>query len=117
MSSDRTRRQFLKTLALVGACGAISRCAERGPSSEEIAEMARAYDPALRCDDTTGLWPAEIATRQDNEYVDVSGEVDEHCFLCDNFLEPAVAGACGTCRTVKGPIHPLGWCLSWTARS
>jgi hypothetical protein len=86
-------------------------------SREEIEERARALDPALDCTDVRGLWPAEVATRTDNEYRERSEKDVQYCFNCANFVEPPPAArGCGTCRTVKGGINPGGWCKSWTER-
>ena len=85
-------------------------------SAEEIREQAAAIDRSLACDDLRGLWPAEVATREDNEYIDRSDRELEYCFNCANFEPPRAQGACGGCRTVKGPIHPGGWCKSWTEK-
>jgi hypothetical protein len=49
----------------------------------------------------------------DNEYVDRSPHSDRLCFNCANFVPPERPGGCGTCKTVKGPVNPLGWCKSW----
>ena len=76
--------------------------------------MAQAYDPDLDCTDTAKLWPVEIETRTTNDYADRSARGDQYCFICTNFIEASQPDTCGTCRTVKGPIHPLGWCKSWT---
>jgi hypothetical protein len=110
-----TRRDLLRALVAGAALGALSRCAT-SPSPEEIRSQAAAYDPSLDCSDAAGLWPAERKTRDDNRYRDRSVEPLRYCFRCDNFLPPPVVGTCGACRTVKGPIHPLGWCTAWTER-
>ncbi len=89
--------------------------ASQGPDARKIREMAAAYDPELDCTETTGLWPAEIETRTQNGYVDRSPQELQFCFNCANFIPPPRADGCGRCRTVKGPIHPLGWCKAWTA--
>lgn len=90
-----------------------SRCS-RGPSGPPPAERAKRYDASLDCTDTSDLWPAEVATREENDYTDRSTKNDQYCFNCSNFVPPETRGTCGTCDTVKGPIHPLGWCEAWT---
>ncbi len=91
------------------------RCAPPGPTPEELAGRARDYDPAIDCTSTLGLFPAEVATRTDNGYVDRSPRADQVCFACANFVPPKHDGRCATCTTVKGPINPLGWCEAYAA--
>ena len=100
-----------------GAGAVVSGCSGGGPSPEQIAEEAAEYERDLVCDDTTGLWPAEVKTREDNNYRDLSEKPPEYCFSCLNFVKPPTPDSCGTCRTVKGPVSPLGWCESWARRS
>lgn len=113
------RRAFLRTAGawIAGLLGAGLTGCGAGAERERIAARARSLDPNLDCTDVRGLWPAEVRTRTDNAYVNRSERAGEYCFACANFIEPAVAGACGTCRTVKGPINPGGWCKSWTKRT
>ena len=118
--SRTSRRVFLRNLAgLGGGVGALwlASCGPGGPTAEEIAVMAEAYDPNLDCSSTIGLFPAEIKARTDNEYMERSPKETEVCFICINYEPPKQPGNCATCRTVKGPINPLGWCNAWTARS
>jgi hypothetical protein len=75
--------------------------------------VAERYSRDFTCTDTSGLYDAEIATRTKNEYVDRSSDPIEHCFNCENFESAEQRDSCGTCRTVKGPIHPLGHCIAW----
>ena len=111
-----TRRELLARAALGAGAALVSRCSGGGGAGRDLsAEIAR-YDPALACTDTSRLWPAEAATRKTNAYVDRSPHPDRFCFLCKNFVAPPDPRACGTCTTVKGPIHPLGWCQSWTEK-
>ena len=111
------RRDVLRLLAVSAAGTLVSRCAD-GPSKETIEAQAASYDATLACTDTSQLWPAERKTREDNQYRDRSarGPELEYCFRCENFVAPQEPRACGACRTIKGPIHPLGWCKSWTLR-
>jgi hypothetical protein len=110
-----SRRWFLLR---VGACLlaplGLGRCSGRGMSRDDTLERARALDPALDCDDTAGLWPAEVRTRTDNEYRERSDRPLEFCFNCKNFAVPPRGSGCGSCATVKGPINPGGGCKSWT---
>jgi hypothetical protein len=115
-AEPRSRREFL-ALGLGAVLVAVARCAT-GPTREEIEAQAARYDRALDCTDASKLWPAERKTREDNRYVDRSDRAreGEYCFRCDNFEAPPDLRTCGTCRTVKGPIHPLGRCNAWILR-
>ena len=99
--------------ALAGL-GGLSACGGGGSSQPE--RSGESLDPSLVCDDTRSLWPAELATRKTNEYVDRSPRPDQFCLVCQNFRSSPDPRRCGTCVTVKGPIHPGGWCKSWTAK-
>ena len=115
------RRRFLVVAARGSvAClgGAAIGCGATGVAMppEEVRRRAAELDPSLDCSDAAGLWPAEVRTRTDNQYVDHSPHELQFCFNCTNFVPPAEPGTCGTCTTVKGPISPGGWCKSWTER-
>jgi hypothetical protein len=118
MTREASRRDAVRLLVAglgsmswiaVGGCGG-------GPSGPSISERAQRYDPDLVCTDTSGMWPAEVATRTDNEYTDDSSKKDQYCFNCTNFKPPSKPRTCGACDTVKGPINPLGWCKAWTEK-
>ena len=59
---------------------------------------------------------AEIVTRTSNEYRQHADRGDQFCLICLNYVPPPSPDRCGTCKTVKGPINPDGWCKQWTAR-
>ncbi len=110
------RREFLIRAAAASAgLAVVGRCGPDGPSLEEIETRAKTYEGELDCTETKGLWPVEVETRTSNEYVDRSTTPGEYCFRCTNYVAPEEAGTCASCRTVKGPIHPLGWCKAFTA--
>ncbi|HKQ62147.1 MAG TPA: hypothetical protein VJS92_12730 [Candidatus Polarisedimenticolaceae bacterium] len=110
-----SRRRLLRQLGVGGLGMICARCGDDPARLAALAERARAYDPALECSDLRGLFPVEVQTRVTNEYAQHSTRPDQFCFNCANFIAPAVRGGCATCKTVKGPINPLGWCRSWTA--
>lgn len=117
-ATTRTRREALQLVAAALTAGwwfPAFGCGG-GSSQPTAAQRAESYDPDLQCTDTSGMWPAEVATRTDNEYSDRSTEKDEFCFNCTNFQAPDEPATCGACDTVKGPINPLGWCTAWTEK-
>jgi outer membrane murein-binding lipoprotein Lpp len=113
MTTSRwTRRRFLGHATLAGA-GLLAGC---GGNAQKAAlrEKARHLGATLDCSDITGLQPAEAATREENQYRQHTDRDDQFCLGCLNFQPPAVETACGTCKTVRGPINPDGWCKQWT---
>jgi hypothetical protein len=120
---DRTRKLVLRRVFLARSVAAglgfaiLARCGtSQAPSETATEPPTERYDPDLDCTDTSGLWPAELATRENNEYTDRSPHRDRHCFNCTNFIPPQTKGQCGRCDTVKGPINPLGWCKAWAEK-
>lgn len=107
-----TRRTFVKCAALAGA-GALAGCGGAARTAA-LRERAKRLGAALDCSDISELQPAEAATRGENQYRQHSEKDDRFCLNCLNFVPPAVATACGTCKTVRGPINPDGWCKQWT---
>ena len=103
-----TRREVLATLfgAALAACG-------KDPTPA-LREKAKALGAKLDCSDVVMLGAAEAATRTTNEYRQHSDLPDQFCLACLNYVPPADAATCGTCKTVKGPINPDGWCKQWT---
>ncbi len=70
----------------------------------------------LSCTDTAGLTAEEIAVRTNTKYVDVSMFPDKKCDGCTHYVAGA-ANACGSCKVVKGPIHPSGYCTLFAAKA
>lgn len=102
------RRDVLRgtiTLALVAAGGtAIAACSKKGGGE-------------LSCSDTTGLKPDEVANRTALAYTDKSPYPDKQCTGCAQFVAPSIPGTCGTCKVLKGNVHPNGYCKSWVAKN
>lgn len=71
---------------------------------------------ALVCTDTSGLAPADVTVRTTLGYTDVSVEAGKMCTNCQQFVPPAAANTCGTCKILKGPINPKGYCKSFVAK-
>jgi hypothetical protein len=71
---------------------------------------------ALSCIDTTSLSAADAQVRTSLAYVDGSVEPGKMCSSCQQFIA-AAPDACGTCKVVKGPINPKGFCKSFVAKT
>jgi|SRR6185436_11409142 len=108
-----TRREFARATALAG----VGLCVACGSDdTPQLRETARGLGAALDCSDVSGLQPAEARTREDNAYRQHTERDDQFCFNCLNFVPSTVDTACGTCKTVRGPINPDGWCKQWTKK-
>ena len=75
---------------------------------------ARSIGAKMDCSDVAMLQAAELATRSDNQYRQHSDKEDQFCLDCLNYVPAADEASCGTCKTVRGPINPDGWCKQWT---
>ena len=131
--SELSRRSFIERLSfagLVGGVGAwVAGCggaSENGDASDaadasgsggvsDATDMAA--DESFSCMDTSGLEEADITMRTTLQYTDTSPMPDKDCENCVLYVQPAAGSNCGTCQTVKGPIHPLGYCTIWAAQT
>lgn len=100
--------------AVLGGCGSKEKAEEVGAAPGNAVKAAQeAADP---CNDLTKLTDTELTTRATFKYVPRAADTAKICETC-NFWQPAAAGEiCGGCTLVKGPIHPLGGCMSWVAQ-
>lgn len=78
--------------------------------------VACSAEPVFSCTDVTGLAPFDITTRATLRYADRSPDPDRTCKRCVQFIS-GVSGACGTCKVMRGPVHPNGTCSSFTRGS
>jgi hypothetical protein len=100
MMANWTRRDvFLK---LVGAA-CLAAC-----------DLDRAITPS--CNDTRDLSPTDLTIRTSLAYVERSPEPKKTCDGCLQFVPGTSVRACGTCRFVKGPISPAGFCKAFVAK-
>jgi hypothetical protein len=107
------RRTFVRCAALAGA-GMIAGCGGDVARVAALREKARTLGSSLDCSDVSELQPAEARTRVDNTYRQHTDRDDQFCLACLNYVPPAAETSCGTCKTVRGPINPDGWCKQWT---
>ncbi len=112
MDPELSRRSFVTGLVLAGA-GALAGCANDA-RLKELRQRAKKIGASLDCSDISDLQPAEARTRVDNEYRQHSDKEDQFCMSCLNFVPAPVETTCATCKTVRGPINPDGWCKQWT---
>lgn len=71
------------------------------------------------CTDTSSLAPADTAVRTALGYVEPSTEAGKDCAGCVQFVPAAgdANSACGTCKLMKGPIHPKAYCKGFAPKS
>jgi len=112
MTGGWTRRSFLSCASLAAA-SALTGCGG-GAETAALREKARSLGTGLDCSDVSDLQPAESRTREENEYRQHTGKDYQFCLNCLNFVPATAPSACGTCKTVRGPINPDGWCKQWT---
>ena len=77
--------------------------------------MTQEAATGFSCMDTVGLTEQEIAVRNTLKYVDQSPVEGKNCENCALYVAAADGAQCGTCLTIKGPIHPEGYCDIWAA--
>jgi hypothetical protein len=72
----------------------------------------------LVCTDTSGLAPADLELRMAPTvaYSEPAADPAKPCDRCQQFIAPPAPNACGTCKVVKGPIHPKGGCKLFVAK-
>jgi hypothetical protein len=102
MDEKLSRRDVLKRSAAFGVLAAVGGVACSKPKR-------------LSCTDTMSLSSADAQTRVTLAYVDNSTEPGKSCTRCQQFI-PVAPDACGTCKVVKGPINPNGYCKSFVAK-
>ncbi len=77
----------------------------------------RADASPASCADTTGLSSDDVAARATLGYVEPSTKGDKTCSACVQFVAPTASGQCGTCKLLKGQIHPRGYCKAFAAKA
>lgn len=106
MDEKLSRRVVLQQSAALGALavlGATAAACNKKPA-------------AVSCTDTSALAPADLQVRTALGYVDASTEPGKNCSGCQQFIAAPAPGSCGTCKVVKGPINPAGYCKSFVAK-
>jgi hypothetical protein len=104
MDDKISRRDLFHHSAALGVLAAVGAGACGKPQSA-----------ALSCSDTSGLSAPDVQVRTALVYNDVSVEPGKACSSCQQFL-PGPAGACGSCKILRGPINPSGSCKAYVAK-
>jgi hypothetical protein len=107
MNGKFSRRDLLQRSATFGALAVagvvLEACGKDQPK-------------ALSCMDTMSLSASDAQVRTSLMYVDNSVEAGKSCSSCQQFI-PAAPDTCGTCKLLKGPINPKGYCKSFLAKT
>ncbi len=114
MRERSTRRGFLQAAALTGA--ALVGGATLVACGKDSGGGGGGGAKKLTCLSTSGLTRDEIQLRTTTKYADTSKKAGQSCENCQLYKAAPKAGACGSCVTIKGPIHPKGWCNIWAAK-
>jgi hypothetical protein len=61
------------------------------------------------CIDTSGLSDADKQLRTTVAYTDQAGDPKKKCLDCVQW-QPPQGSSCGSCKVMKGPVHPEGTC-------
>ena len=69
------------------------------------------------CTDTGGLSADDLKVRNETaQYQDQTSDASKHCSICSLYVAPTQEG-CGSCKVVKGPINPNGYCKLFVAKT
>ena len=95
-------------------------CEDQGTieTVEEITPGAPVLESQeFTCMDTSTLTETEASLRETFQYTDQSPEEGKNCQNCALYVSTEDQTGCGGCSTIKGPIHPLGYCTIWAAQT
>lgn len=67
--------------------------------------------------DLTGVSSDDVTARNAVSYMDRSRDKTKSCESCVQFNAPKEPSACGSCKVVKGPIHPDGYCNAYAKKT
>lgn len=113
---DHSRRDFVQRICLIGAASTVLTSCGGGEAPPDVSSEEE-VEAVLTCTDTSGLTEQDVAMRTTLNYVDISTIEGKTCDNCALYVAPEAGTGCGTCLTVKGPIHPLGYCDIWVAQT
>lgn len=118
MITHLNRRKFLQRFLVIGSAGTIViGCSDSGEDEANIPSVSENLSDGFHCSDTSALTEAEVSVRNTFEYIDQSAIEDKNCANCTLYVMPEPGDSCGGCLTIKGPIHPQGYCTLWAAQT
>ncbi|MDB4971878.1 MAG: hypothetical protein JWN48_219 [Myxococcaceae bacterium] len=69
------------------------------------------------CQDVSALNDADKAARSALQYTDRGPEAQRVCSVCTYYVAPKDPAECGSCKLIKGPVHPKGYCSGFAAKT
>ena len=69
------------------------------------------------CVEVAGLAPEDTSARTTLAYVEPAADKTRTCANCQQFVAPPDDGSCGSCKVLKGPVHPYGTCKVFAPRT
>jgi hypothetical protein len=97
-SSSAVTRRHLILIAPAAALAFAASCKKGPPAS---------------CSDKSGLSADDLTARNALGYTDLSTDPAQLCVKCRQYVPGPSADTCGTCKIMKGPIHPNGTCRAF----
>jgi hypothetical protein len=94
-----TRRDLLRALLSFGAVA-----------------CTRPASPPFACTDTSDLPAADAQTRATLAYAEPAPNPTRRCGECQQYVAPPDGQGCGSCKVVKGPVHPNGTCKAFAPK-
>ena len=95
------RRHLMQAAAGSGLSLLLYACKQKVPES---------------CSDTSGLEKPDVDARVALGYRDATPFPDKTCEACQQYVAAKADGACGTCKVLKGPAHPHGYCKAFAPK-
>lgn len=71
--------------------------------------------PPASCSDKSSLSADDVTARNALAYVDHSLDAAQVCVKCRQYVPAPESDACGSCKVLKGPVHPNGTCRAFAA--
>lgn len=70
----------------------------------------------VTCTNVDTLGDADKKARTSSQYIESSKIAAKNCDNCAHYVGAPAADQCGTCKVVKGPINPKGYCNLWVEK-
>lgn len=96
-----SRRELLFGASGISVFAALSACSKEKP---------------FACASVDGLTIDEILPRNKLAYSDVAADPKKTCSTCQQFVPSQTGNGCGSCKIIKGTVHPGGSCKSYAAK-
>jgi hypothetical protein len=77
---------------------------------------SRTPSAPFACTDVTGLSPEDASARTTLAYAEPTTNLMKSCSSCQQYLGPPDGRGCGSCRVLKGPVHPAGTCKAFAPK-